>query len=53
MSDAARKRLIFALDVDSFEKAQDWVDQLHEQVGLTKPRVCAELGREHVARGAP
>ncbi len=32
----ARKRLIFALDVDSFEKAQAWVDQLHQQVGLFK-----------------
>ena len=32
----ARKRLIFALDVDSFEKAQSWVEQLHEQVGLFK-----------------
>lgn len=36
MLDEARKRLIFALDVDSFEKAQAWVDQLHEQVGLFK-----------------
>jgi len=34
--DEARKRLIFALDVDSFEKAQAWVDQLHQQVGLFK-----------------
>jgi len=32
----ARKRLIFALDVNSFEKAQSWVDQLHDQVGLFK-----------------
>ena len=36
MMDEARKRLIFALDVDSFEKAQAWVDQLHQQVGLFK-----------------
>ncbi len=36
MIDEARKRLIFALDVDSFEKAQAWVDQLHQQVGLFK-----------------
>lgn len=36
MMDEARKRLIFALDVDSFEKAQVWVDQLHQQVGLFK-----------------
>lgn len=32
----ARKRLIFALDVDSYEKARDWVEQLHGQVGLFK-----------------
>lgn len=36
MNQEARKRLIFALDVDSFEKARDWVEQLHEQVGLFK-----------------
>ncbi len=36
MNEEARKRLIFALDVDSFEKARDWVEQLHEQVGLFK-----------------
>jgi orotidine-5'-phosphate decarboxylase len=36
MMDEARKRLIFALDVDSFEKAQAWVEQLHKQVGLFK-----------------
>ncbi len=36
MMDEARKRLIFALDVDSFEKARYWVEQLHQQVGLFK-----------------
>lgn len=36
MMDEARKRLIFALDVDSYEKAQAWVEQLHQQVGLFK-----------------
>ena len=36
MMEEARKRLIFALDVDSFEKAQGWVDQLSGQVGLFK-----------------
>ncbi len=36
MIDEARKRLIFALDVDSFEKAQAWVEQLQRQVGLFK-----------------
>ena len=33
---AARERLIFALDVDSFEEAQKWVKQLHTKVGLFK-----------------
>ncbi len=36
MMEEARKRLIFALDVDSFEKAQEWVELLHQQVGLFK-----------------
>ncbi len=36
MSDEARRRLIFALDVDSFEKAEAWVVQLQRQVGLFK-----------------
>jgi len=36
MKDEARKRLIFALDVDSFEEAERWVKQLHEQVGVFK-----------------
>jgi orotidine-5'-phosphate decarboxylase len=33
---AARERLIFALDVDSFEEAQAWVKKLHSKVGLFK-----------------
>lgn len=32
----AKKRLIFALDVDSFAKAQGLVEQLRDQVGLFK-----------------
>jgi orotidine-5'-phosphate decarboxylase len=36
MSDTARKHLIFALDVDSFEEAEGWVKQLHDKVGMFK-----------------
>lgn len=36
MRDEARKRLIFALDVDAFEAAKRWVKLLHEQVGVFK-----------------
>ena len=36
MRTAARERLIFALDVDSFEEAQRWVRKLHSKVGLVK-----------------
>jgi len=36
MNEAARKHLIFALDVDSFEEAEGWVKQLHHKVGLFK-----------------
>lgn len=36
MKEAARKRLIFALDVDSFEEAKEWVRKLHDKVGLFK-----------------
>ena len=32
----AKERLIFALDVDSFEEAQRWVKLLHDKVGLFK-----------------
>jgi orotidine-5'-phosphate decarboxylase len=33
---SAKERLIFALDVDSLDAARDWVEQLHEQVGVFK-----------------
>lgn len=36
MLEEAKKRLIFALDVDSFDKAQTLVEQLCHQVGLFK-----------------
>ena len=42
---AARERLIFALDVDSFEEAQKWVKQLHTRVGLFKVGKQLFLGR--------
>lgn len=32
----ARERLIFALDVDSFDEAQRWVKLLHDKVGVFK-----------------
>jgi len=34
--DDAQRRLIFALDVDSFEEARLWVDRLHGKVGAFK-----------------
>lgn len=34
--DKARRRLIFALDVDSFKEAEKWVRLLHDKVGLFK-----------------
>jgi orotidine-5'-phosphate decarboxylase len=33
---SAKQRLIFALDVDSFEEAQRWVKLLHDKVGVFK-----------------
>lgn len=36
MKNEARKRLIFALDVDAFAEAQQWVRLLHGQVGVFK-----------------
>jgi orotidine-5'-phosphate decarboxylase len=36
MKNAARSRLIFALDVDSFEDAEKWVKLLHDKVGVFK-----------------
>ncbi|PLX77894.1 MAG: orotidine-5'-phosphate decarboxylase [Desulfuromonas sp.] len=32
----AKERLIFALDVDSYEEAKRWVELLHDKVGLFK-----------------
>lgn len=36
MIDQARERLVFALDVDSFEEAERWVKLLHDKVGIFK-----------------
>ncbi len=36
MKNAARSRLIFALDVDCFEDAEKWVKLLHAKVGMFK-----------------
>jgi orotidine-5'-phosphate decarboxylase len=36
MKNAAKSRLIFALDVDCFEDAEKWVKLLHEKVGVFK-----------------
>jgi len=36
MTNEARKRLIFAMDVDNFEDAEKWVKLLHEKVGVFK-----------------
>ncbi len=36
MIEAARQRLIFALDVDSCAAAERWAEQLHDKVGLFK-----------------
>ncbi len=36
MINAARERLIFALDVDCFEDAEKWVKLLHDKVGMFK-----------------
>jgi len=32
----AKEKLIFALDVDDYDKAQAWVEKLHRQVGVFK-----------------
>lgn len=47
MIDQARERLIFALDVDSFDKAQEWVGQLSGKVGLFK------IGKQLFTRCGP
>ena len=43
----ARKRVIFALDVDDFSQAQAWVEQLHDKVGLFK------IGKQLFTRCGP
>jgi orotidine-5'-phosphate decarboxylase len=45
--DDAQRRLIFALDVDSFEQARGWVEQLHGQVGVFK------IGKQLFTRCGP
>ncbi len=55
MKDAARKRLIFALDVDEFVEAERWVKLLHRHVGLFKvgKQLFTRCGPEvvHMVRG--
>lgn len=53
MSDA-RQRLIFALDVDSFEEAQSWVGRLAGKVGVFKigKQLFTRCGPEVVAMAA-
>ncbi len=55
MKDQARERLIFALDVDSFEHAEKWVKLLHRQVGVFKvgKQLFTRCGPEvvHMIRG--
>ena len=36
MTDNAKQKLIFALDVDNLEDARSWVEQLQGQVGVFK-----------------
>jgi orotidine-5'-phosphate decarboxylase len=36
LQEDAKRRLIFALDVDEFAEAEKWVSRLHENVGLFK-----------------
>jgi len=43
----AKKRIIFALDVDDFTQAQGWVEQLHGKVGLFK------IGKQLFTRCGP
>ncbi|PLX86821.1 MAG: orotidine-5'-phosphate decarboxylase [Desulfuromonas sp.] len=43
----ARRRLIFALDVDDFSQAQAWVEQLHDKVGFFK------IGKQLFTRCGP
>jgi len=53
----AKDKLIFALDVDAFEKAEQWVAKLHDHVGMFKvgkqlfTRCGPEVVRMITARG--
>ena len=47
MTQDARKRLIFALDVDELAAAEKWVEQLHEKVGVFK------IGKQLFTRCGP
>jgi len=47
MMQEARERLIFALDVDDFAAAENWVEQLHEKVGAFK------IGKQLFTRCGP
>lgn len=47
MIEAARKRLIFALDVDSCDVAEGWAEQLHDKVGMFK------IGKQLFTRCGP
>lgn len=47
MSLSAKERLIFALDVDNFEAARQWVEMLHENVGVFK------IGKQLFTRCGP
>lgn len=47
MNEQVRERLVFALDVDNFEAAKKWVDQLHDTVGVFK------IGKQLFTRCGP
>lgn len=47
MKQEAKNRLIFALDVDDFTAAEQWVEKLHENVGLFK------IGKQLFTRCGP
>ena len=47
MKDLAKERLIFALDVDSFDEAEKWVKLLHHEVGVFK------IGKQLFTRCGP
>ena len=55
MKNSVRDRLVFALDVDSFEEAERWVKLLHEKVGVFKvgKQLFTRCGPEvvHMVRG--